>query len=99
VRVESTGFKVYLARGVRLVNQQVLRLDVPLELGSVDTTIEVQGGAEQIETESARIGDVKGAELFSVRVTVTVAPGTTPPFGSVTIPVILANVVCAKTFA
>jgi hypothetical protein len=35
IKVESAGFKVYLARALKLANQQVFRLDVQLELGSV----------------------------------------------------------------
>ncbi|HWC00959.1 MAG TPA: TonB-dependent receptor, partial [Bryobacteraceae bacterium] len=64
VRVEAPGFRVYLARDVRLAAQQLRRLDVKLDIGTVETTVEVNAGASLIETEKARISDTKGAELI-----------------------------------
>src|SRR5205085_11297506 len=56
--------RTYLARAMRLANQQVFRLDIQLELGSLNTIIEVTGGAALIETESARISDVKTSDVL-----------------------------------
>jgi hypothetical protein len=64
VRVESPGFKAFVANDVRLVIQQVRRLDVTLEIGTVETTIEVNAGATLIETEKARISDTKTAAII-----------------------------------
>ncbi|HWB84928.1 MAG TPA: TonB-dependent receptor [Bryobacteraceae bacterium] len=64
VKVESQGFKVYIQRGLKLANQQIFHLDIHLELGSVSTTIEVKSSGSLIETESARIGDVKTTEVL-----------------------------------
>jgi hypothetical protein len=62
VRVEAPGFKAYLAKNVRLAAQQLRRLDVKLEIGAVETIVEVRAGAALIETEKARISDTKTAE-------------------------------------
>jgi hypothetical protein len=64
VRVEAPGFKVFVARDIDLANQQVRRLDVQMEVGSVETTIEVHGGATLIETESARISNTKDSNII-----------------------------------
>lgn len=64
VRAESPGFKTYVQRGIRISNQQVLRLDIALQIGAVETTVEVSGGLSLIETEKARISDTKDAALI-----------------------------------
>ncbi len=61
VRVQSAGFKEYFVQGLDLVSLDVRRLDVQLEVGAVETRIEVKGGATLIETETARISDSKDA--------------------------------------
>ncbi|HXB73473.1 MAG TPA: TonB-dependent receptor [Candidatus Acidoferrales bacterium] len=64
VRVEAPGFKTFVEREVRLVNQELRRLDVRMEVGAVETTIEVTGNASLIETETARISDTKSAAVI-----------------------------------
>jgi hypothetical protein len=64
VRVEAPGFKAFVARGVRLAAQQTRRLDCQLEIGAVETTVEVKGGAALIETEMARISDTKTSNII-----------------------------------
>jgi hypothetical protein len=64
LRVESPGFKTFVERGIRLANQDLRRVDVHLEVGAVETTVEVKGGASLIETETARISDTKTAEII-----------------------------------
>jgi hypothetical protein len=61
VRAEAAGFKTYSATNIRLANQQLRRLDITLEVGAVETTVEVKGGASLIETDSERISDTKDA--------------------------------------
>ena len=64
VQVESPGFKKFVARDVRLAAQQLRRLDLQLEIGAVETTVEVTAGAALIETEKARISDTKTADII-----------------------------------
>src|SRR6266566_1094143 len=64
LRAEAPGFKTSVERGIVLVAQDVRRVDIHLELGTVETTVEVEGGAFQIETEKARISDTKSADVI-----------------------------------
>ena len=64
VRAENAGFKEFVAEKIQLRARDYRRLDVRLEVGSVDTRIEVTGGATLIETETARISDSKDANLM-----------------------------------
>jgi hypothetical protein len=64
LHVESPGFKTFVESGIRLANQDLRRVDVHLEVGAVETTVEVKGGASLIETETARISDTKTAEII-----------------------------------
>jgi len=42
----------------------VRRIDIRLELGAVETRVEVVAGETLIETETARISDSKGSEAL-----------------------------------
>jgi hypothetical protein len=64
--VQSQGFKQFVASDLRLISMDVRRLDVQLEVGAVDTRIEVTAGATLIETETARISDSKSAQQLNV---------------------------------
>jgi hypothetical protein len=64
VRARGAGFKEYVAQNIVLVARDYRRLDVHLEVGAVETAVEVSAGATLIETESARISDTKSAELL-----------------------------------
>ncbi|MBL8295976.1 MAG: carboxypeptidase regulatory-like domain-containing protein [Bryobacterales bacterium] len=59
VRASKTGFKEFLAQDVNLVGRDYRRIDIRLEVGSVDTRIEVIAGSTLIETETARISDTR----------------------------------------
>src|SRR5260370_211985 len=59
LRAEAPGLRTSVERGIVLVAQDVRRIDIRLELGAVETTVEVKAGAFQIETEKARISDTK----------------------------------------
>ena len=61
---QAAGFKEFVAQNIVLVARDVRRVDVMLEVGAVDTRIEVSGGATLIETETARISDTKAAQLM-----------------------------------
>jgi hypothetical protein len=60
--ITAGGFKDAQVKGVELVSRDVRRLDVPMQLGQVATTVEVGGGgATLVETETARISQTRPA--------------------------------------
>ncbi|MEZ5403938.1 MAG: carboxypeptidase-like regulatory domain-containing protein [Bryobacteraceae bacterium] len=61
LRVRSAGFQEYVAQNIVLASREQRRIDVQLQVGTVETKIEVSAGATLIETETARIGDSKSA--------------------------------------
>ena len=65
VRVQAAGFKEFIARNVTLAARDVRRVDAALEVGSVETTIEVSAGATLIETETARIANTKNTLVLN----------------------------------
>src|SRR5439155_23503560 len=64
VRIQASGFKA-VVQHVELVAQDLRRIDVRLELGTPETTIEVSAGATLIETETARISDAKDTRALN----------------------------------
>jgi hypothetical protein len=56
VSAEAAGFKKAVARGIKLLVDQVLSVDVRLEVGAVTETLEVTSAALLIETERAATG-------------------------------------------
>jgi hypothetical protein len=57
--VEAPGFKQFVVDNVELAARDTRRIDATLEVGTSATTVEVKGGATLIETETARIEDLK----------------------------------------
>ena len=66
LRVRLTGFKEFVAQNIQLAAQDLRRIDVLLEIGAMETTVEVVAGATLIETETARISDSKDALAMKV---------------------------------
>jgi hypothetical protein len=64
VKVNAPGFKAFSATNVTLAARDIRRLDVSLEVGSVETSVEVTADVALIETETARITDTKDANLL-----------------------------------
>ena len=64
VRVHAPGFRESVTQNIVLVARDVCRLDITLEVGSVETSVTVTGGATLIETETARILDTKTAVVL-----------------------------------
>jgi len=54
----SAGFRPYTATDVEVKVNDQLRIDVTLEIGSVQQEINVVASAVQVETESTQLGDV-----------------------------------------
>jgi hypothetical protein len=65
VTVRATGFKEFVANDITLIARDVRRLDVKLELGSLEAKVEVSSQASLIETETARISDTKSGALMN----------------------------------
>ncbi len=64
VTARGSGFKEFVAQKVVLVARDMRRLDVTLEVGALETRVEVSAGATLIETETARISDTKTADVL-----------------------------------
>jgi hypothetical protein len=60
ITVDAPGFKTEVLTGVTLLVNQKARVDVALQVGSVDTKIEVTGAAPLVDTSSASVGTVIG---------------------------------------
>lgn len=65
VRVEAAGFKALVMENVVLAARDIRRVDARLEVGAVETAVEVKGGATLIETETARIADSKDSLVLN----------------------------------
>ncbi|MGO9259125.1 MAG: carboxypeptidase regulatory-like domain-containing protein [Bryobacteraceae bacterium] len=55
IRVENTGFKIYIADNVVVAPGSTVELDVALEVGTSQQTIEINANAQVLQTESARV--------------------------------------------
>ena len=64
IDVEKEGFKHATHPGIVLSGAQSFRQDVKLELGAVTQSIEVEGGAEQINTENATVSHTVGETYY-----------------------------------
>jgi hypothetical protein len=58
VDAQVQGFKDFRKTDITLNANSVLRLDIPLEVGSLSDTVEVTGSAVRVETTSTQMGDV-----------------------------------------
>ena len=65
VVVTAPGFNALEQKDVDVVSGQVKRVDAGLKVGEVNTTVTVEGGVSQIETESATLSNVKTARDFA----------------------------------
>src|SRR5882672_7458625 len=58
VTVEQSGFKKFQSNGNQLEVNTPLTVDMVMEVGQVSEVVTVQGGAEQLQTANATIGNV-----------------------------------------
>jgi len=65
IRAEAAGFRNFAVESMSLVARDVRRVDITLQIGDVTTTVEVQGGATLIETDTARISDTKNSLVLN----------------------------------
>lgn len=56
VTVEVKGFKKYVRKGVEVKANQVVEVSAALEVGSLETVVEVAAGAELVQTTSSQVG-------------------------------------------
>ncbi|MCW5978722.1 MAG: carboxypeptidase regulatory-like domain-containing protein [Bryobacteraceae bacterium] len=64
VTARGAGFKEHVTQNIVLVARDYRRVDITLEVGAVETRVEVTAAASLIETETARISDTKTADLL-----------------------------------
>lgn len=55
ITVEKTGFKKAIQKGVLVSSNQITEATVVLELGSVSAVVEVEAGADLVQTQSSEI--------------------------------------------
>jgi hypothetical protein len=58
--VEKTGFQKYVQNGIQLDIEQTVTLTVPMKIGDVATTVEVQANSAQLSTESSTVATTIG---------------------------------------
>ncbi|MBI1895868.1 MAG: TonB-dependent receptor [Acidobacteria bacterium] len=67
IRVEQTGFKTFVRRGIELRSQATLNIDIGLEVGASTQTVDVTADVPQVETTESRISEVvSSAEIRSL---------------------------------
>ena len=59
LRAQSPGFRELVIQDIALVARDYRRVDLKLEVGPVETKVEVSAGATLIETETPRISDTR----------------------------------------
>jgi hypothetical protein len=62
LRASAKGYQAYVAKGILLAARDELRHDITMQLGAIESTVEVVAGANLIETDTPRIGDSKTAD-------------------------------------
>ena len=64
LRVRVQGFKEFLATNIKLSARDIRRVDANLQVGAVETTVEVNAATTLIESETARISQVASGDVF-----------------------------------
>lgn len=65
ITVTAPGFKTFSQTKIDLNTSQVKRIDARMEVGEVSTTISVEGGASQVETETVTLSNLKTSRDFT----------------------------------
>jgi len=65
VKAELQGFKPSLTKGVRLLANRSVRVDVTLEPGAVQQAVEVQASAPVVNSENATVGNILEANVIT----------------------------------
>jgi hypothetical protein len=64
VTVTATGFPVFRVTGVNVVTGSTVRTDVPLQLSTVSTQVEVSATADQLQSDSTTTEGAVGANVI-----------------------------------
>lgn len=64
LKVTAAGFQDSVVESLPLASRASQRVDMKLQVGQVATTVEVSGAAALIETETAKISDIKSREVI-----------------------------------
>jgi len=65
VTVSAPGFKTFSQTRIDLSSAQIKRIDAKLEVGDVATTMTVEGGSTQVETETVTLSNIKTSRDFA----------------------------------
>jgi hypothetical protein len=65
VSVSLQGFKTFVRTKVDLDSNQIKRVDMTLEVGEVTSTVTVEGGLGQVETETATLSNLKTSRDYT----------------------------------
>ncbi|MBE0656213.1 MAG: TonB-dependent receptor [Bryobacteraceae bacterium] len=65
ITVAGVGFKTFSQTKVDLASAQIKRVDAKLEVGDLATTVTVEGGTSQVETETATLSNLKTSRDFA----------------------------------
>ncbi len=84
VTVSHPGFSTAALNGITLDARQSLRLPITLAVSAEGTTVEVNAGADQINTEDATIADSKSNAMIT-ELPLNNRASTTSPLGSLTL--------------
>ncbi len=74
VKVDMSGFRSFVADGVKLDGGQIRRVDVSLQVGSTSETVTVEAGAAVIQTETGTLSGELDKNQFLDRPLVDVYP-------------------------
>ncbi|HKX28585.1 MAG TPA: carboxypeptidase-like regulatory domain-containing protein, partial [Blastocatellia bacterium] len=61
LRATANGYQEFVAKGLQLAARDERRIEVVMQVGAVQSSVEVVAGATLIETDTPRIGDSKDA--------------------------------------
>jgi Carboxypeptidase regulatory-like domain/TonB-dependent Receptor Plug Domain len=71
IEASKAGFRVSLLKGIRVSLAETETLNIGMQVGAVNETIDVQSQVEQLETESSSLGHVVNQETVSTLPLVT----------------------------
>jgi|GEM_PF-217138 len=61
LRATASGYQEFVAKQIQLAARDERRIEITLQVGTLENTVEVTAGATLIETDTPRIGDSKDA--------------------------------------
>lgn len=87
--VEKAGFQKYVQTHILLDVEQTITLSVPMKVGDVTTTVEIQASAAQLSTETSTVSTALGQKSIldlptgrGIMGLTTLVPGVIPSAGS-----------------